>query len=365
MTQLQTTFKEYQQVDNLEKLERAENMALVIDKHVPNLLALPSKIDLTKSSAYLDGLLILQDKASCFSALLLDPARWDGNVVDACAAPGNKTTHVASLMQDKKGANIHACERDKTRAESLAKLVNVAGAGKMVRIQAGQDFLRVKPEEPPWNSVHAVLLDPSCSGSGMIGRDEPLSIVLPKKPSIKDVTSDKNKKRKRDDRAVKNDSPAIATHQADDQAFRPLSDRLSALSTIQLKLLLHAFSFPSARCVTYSTCSIYDEENEHVVMTALSSDIARERRWRIMRLHEQHKGLQEWPVRGRIDACRIKRPVIELDVQEIAQSCIRCEKGSSEGTQGFFVAGFVRDVEGQEKAADAEEDMDEFSGFQD
>ena len=34
---------------------------------------------------------------------------------------------------------------------------------------------------------------------------------------------------------------------------------------------------------------------------------------------------------------------LESDVEEIAEACIRCEKGTKEGTQGFFVVAFVRD----------------------
>lgn len=44
------------------------------------------------------GALVLQGKSSCMPAAALDPAPgW--TVVDCCAAPGNKTTHLAARMQ--------------------------------------------------------------------------------------------------------------------------------------------------------------------------------------------------------------------------------------------------------------------------
>ena len=38
--------------------------------------------------------------------------------------------------------------------------------------------------------------------------------------------------------------------------------RLHSLATMQLRLLLHAFSFPSARSVVFSTCSVHPIEDE-------------------------------------------------------------------------------------------------------
>jgi putative methyltransferase len=48
-----------------------------------------------------------------------------------------------------------------------------------------------------------------------------------------------------------------------------LKARIEALSKFQLELLLHAFKFPAARKITYSTCSIHAGENELVVQKAL------------------------------------------------------------------------------------------------
>jgi putative methyltransferase len=51
---------------------------------------------------YQAGKIILQDKASCFPAsVLAQDIRQDcGAVIDATAAPGNKTSHLSALMNN-------------------------------------------------------------------------------------------------------------------------------------------------------------------------------------------------------------------------------------------------------------------------
>lgn len=52
--------------------------------------------------AYKTGKIILQDKASCFPAVVLaPPAEESAVVIDATAAPGNKTSHLSALMHNK------------------------------------------------------------------------------------------------------------------------------------------------------------------------------------------------------------------------------------------------------------------------
>src|SRR6202043_121525 len=74
---------------------------IYIDEHVPSLVAIPASIDLTKSEAYTTGAIIFQDKASCFPAYMLDPLPDDGDIVDTCAAPGNKTSHLAAILSSR------------------------------------------------------------------------------------------------------------------------------------------------------------------------------------------------------------------------------------------------------------------------
>ena len=190
------------------------------DKHVPNVYEFPPNTDLHDHILVREGCIILQDKSSCFPAHILtkDMDFRDGTVIDACAAPGNKTSHLAAILQNRVG-NILAFDKDEKRLELLSRRMKEAGASSIVKSQL-QDFLQTELDE----NVKAVLLDPSCSGSGMRHSD--------------------------------------TTHDP---------DRLKHLSAFQKRCLKHALSFPNVRRVTYSTCSVYREENEDVV-----SDVMKE-----------------------------------------------------------------------------------------
>ncbi|KAI1419827.1 S-adenosyl-L-methionine-dependent methyltransferase [Xylaria sp. FL1777] len=348
--QLDTTFKDFTRVESVREVitGSATGRLLYVDEHVPNLLALSPTFEITKTHAYTSGAVILQDKASCFPAFLLDPKPEDGDVIDSCSAPGNKTTHVAAIVRshvvDGKECTqkVYAFEKDQYRARTLEKMVNIAGAQEITRMSLGRDFLKVDPTAPLYKNVGALLLDPSCSGSGIVGRDTMPTIHLPQQAgaAAKSPALDKNRKRKREDstgdesrRQILVDDDGRETVVSSEKEMKL---RLEALSSFQLTLLLHAFMFPAARKVTYSTCSIDAEENEHVVLKALQSDIAVRRGWRMMKRDQQVRGMREWPVRGSLQA--------SSGDEEVAEACIRSYQDDGRGVMGFFVAGFVRDA---------------------
>lgn len=157
------------------------------------------------------------------------------------------------------------------------------------------DFTLLDPNEDRFSKVTHILLDPSCSGSGLDRLDY-------------------------------------------DSSDSELSTRLRNLSTFQTRLLKHALSFPSVQRVVYSTCSHHAEENERVVKAVLSETSG----WRVLRRDEQPNGLRQWHRRGLPEECA---------TEEISQGCIRCEKGI-DATIGFFAVGFIRITE-------LEEDEDE------
>ncbi len=324
-----------------------------VDRHVPSLLAFPAGTDLSFTTAYKAGHIIYQDKASCFPALLLSPNLDSGDIFDACAAPGNKTTHLAAFLSEacegttaRGRQKIIACERDQQRSQTLKKMVEWAGASDLVSIRAAQDFLNLQPDDKRWRDVGALLLDPSCSGSGIVGRDnEVRNLTLPRVDTGPKTEQKVGKKRKRKRKMQEQERVPEAAKIVEEQPEKKakqgkLNERLTSLSTFQLKLLLHAFRFPAAKRVVYSTCSVYVEENESVVMKALNSSVAIEREWRIMRRAEQVDALKDWAIRGNKDACQ--GVVWQENGEVVADACIRCVKGDEEGTMGFFVAGFVR-----------------------
>lgn len=346
--QLATTFLGYSKSPSVQEALKDSDKLVYVDEHIPNLVAVSPRFDFANCDAYKSGAVILQDKASCFPAYLLDPQPEHGDAIDGCAAPGNKTTHLAAIISSRKGTSsppiIHAFERDEKRAKTLERMVRTAGSDEFTYIHAGQDFLKVDPANQQFSAVGTVLLDPSCSGSGIVGRDDMPELHLPTVGGAKSSSKASkkapmlaSKKRKRPDdeqepeKVLIDDdgNPTVATSEKD------LNTRLEALSSFQLKILLHAFSFPAARRITYSTCSIHAEENEHVVLNALGSDIARERGWRMLPRENQVSGMKAWPIRGQVDACSGN--------SQVAEACIRAHKDDGRGVMGFFVAAFERD----------------------
>ena len=348
------------------------------DVHVPGLLAFPQGKDLTKTTEYKTGQIILQDKASCFPAYLLlgDEEETVGDVIDACAAPGNKTTHLASILWSRRRTNhqrfphqIFACERDPRRSDVLQKMIGTAGAEQIVTVLPRQDFFALDPSEERFANVTHLLLDPTCSGSGIIGREDIPQLKLPSLPRDKQKSllenrssgkkEIKSKKRKREaaesNIISRDEDEQEEIHREVDQA------RLEKLSNLQTRIVERAMSFPAARHISYSTCSTHPTENEMVVCRALESEVAKKRGWRVLRQEEQISGLREWKHRG------VEQAVL-ADVrgysEVVRMACIRCYPGTEDGTMGFFVCCFVRDSSSQ-SVSSGDPLSDEFEGFED
>jgi putative methyltransferase len=379
--QLKTTFAGFTKVESLAEVLAARGTAKVYyeDPNIPNLLALPSRISLGRSEAYTKGQIIFQDKASCFPAYLLNLSADDGDVIDGCAAPGNKTTHLAAIVStnSSEGQKVIAFERDEKRTTTLHKMVKLASADKIVSIKGASDFLSAKPHSNEFANIGAIVLDPSCSGTGIVGRDDGIKIHLPVSNPVATGAqkATKGKKRKRGDE--KEDAPEPATLDVDMDDTTPeetpvedkLTERLDTLSNFQLHILTHAMRFASAHKITYSTCSIHFEENEGVVFQALASSIANKRGWKILKREHQVDGMKKWNRRGVWEDEKLERDVDEEQKQQVLDACIRCDKGTEEGTMGFFVAAFVRedneDSTGVAPVESAPADEMEWEGFSD
>ncbi|XP_047196326.1 probable 28S rRNA (cytosine-C(5))-methyltransferase isoform X3 [Hippoglossus stenolepis] len=225
----------------LEDLTLKENH-FVRDMHLPELLVLAPKTDFHDHFLYKGGHIILQDKASCLPAYLLNPPPGC-HVIDACAAPGNKTSHLAAIMKNK--GKLFAFDMDAKRLATMSTLLLRAGV--TCHQLAHQDFLKVDSDGAQYKDVEYILLDPSCSGSGMV--------------CLRDSTSaDKEK----------------------DQA------RLASLASFQLRCLNHALRFPRVKRLVYSTCSVHSQENEDVIGACLQQNPG----FRLVPL------LAQWPERG-------------------------------------------------------------------
>lgn len=377
--QLKGTFASYERVFSLSDLGQGDaQKRLFIDPHIPDLLAVPPGVEFTTCPAYKNREIILQDKASCFPAYLLT-GNWKcgGDLVDGCAAPGNKTTHLAALATTIKGNDknekIFSMDASPTRSKTLRKMVAAAGAGNIVTVMPGQDFLAIDPDtDARFKNAKGLLLDPSCSGSGIIGRDDVPQLILPSIPNQKQKQKQpsQSKKRKRDS-DTHQPTAAASTDENDIPNTTLSEDRLTKLSNIQARIVEHALSFPSATRVTYSTCSIHVIENESVVERVLRSNVARRCGWRVLRRGEQAVDLRGWRYRGvKSDPTSSNGDGMGMEVGlsgEELEGCLRCWPGDEEGVGGFFVVGFVRDGDGRDsqEGQDDGAGSDEWEGFSD
>jgi 16S rRNA (cytosine967-C5)-methyltransferase len=99
-----------------------------------------------------------QSRAAMAVARFLEPQPED-EVLDLCAAPGGKTTHLAALMGD--SGRIVAVERHAGRADALRRTAERMGA-------AAVDVRTADATEPVEGRFDRVLADPPCSDLGTL-----------------------------------------------------------------------------------------------------------------------------------------------------------------------------------------------------
>jgi 16S rRNA (cytosine967-C5)-methyltransferase len=168
--------------------------------------------DLTRTRAYVEGRVFIQDEASQLVAALVGTG---SRVLDCCAAPGGKT---AALAWRNPAAEILAVELHPHRTELLRKRVRAANVH---IVQA--DALNL----PASDGFDRVLADVPCSGTGTLARN----------PDIK---------------------------------WRLTPEDLPELHTKQVAILRSALQqLTSGGRAVYSTCSLEREENEAVVEEVL------------------------------------------------------------------------------------------------
>ena len=173
----------------------------------------PMSIGATRE--YLLGYYFIQTSASMLPPLLLDPSP-EHIILDMCAAPGGKTSHIAQLLKNQ-GAVI-SIEIDEQRAIALKN--NLARCGVFNTLILNMDA----KEFPKLNfKVDKILLDAPCSGEGLIRQKPERKISR----SIKDIIFCSNNQEKLAEAAVN--------------------------------------SLKDGGTLIYSTCSLAPEENEEVI----------------------------------------------------------------------------------------------------
>lgn len=288
----------------LDVIRKLKEMGVTVyaDQHVPDLLVVPASVtSRVLSNVDLTDAVILQDKSSCFPALCLIEGYSDavtnkiGDCLDACAAPGNKTSHLIALLQSSNPkCTVYALDRDKERCSMLQHRMEKLLDDRSRIIVQHKDFLSTDPLE--YSTVTAILLDPSCSGSGIYGRAQ-------------DATE----------------------------------NRIGKLSNFQTTMLKHAMSFPNVTRIVYSTCSVHFQENEAVVSECLANNDRKD--WQVV----TPICLQGWKHRGqhasKADLDHPGRPSLATDETE---ALIRV--GKDDDTNGFFVCCLQRKVSSTDKS---------------
>ncbi len=214
-----------------EEVEAAMQSAGVDVRRVPHLPQALRVIGGTGTIQHLpgfnEGWWTIQDSSAQLVSHLLDPHTGEV-VIDACAAPGGKTTHIAELMADE--GKIWACD---ARASRFKKLQENAQRLQLKSIQIctgdSRNFTQFT------NSADRVLLDAPCSGLGTLHR----------RPDIR---------------------------------WRITPATVQELSVLQEELLEQAATWVKPGGVlVYATCTLHPQENENVIQPFLE----RHSQWQI------------------------------------------------------------------------------------
>jgi 16S rRNA (cytosine967-C5)-methyltransferase len=198
--------------------------------HLPQALRLTGSLGQIKQlPGYREGWWIVQDSSAQLVTHLLDPQPGE-TVIDACAAPGGKTTHIAELMEDK--GIIWACDRDSKRLKKVRENAERLQL-RSIKICAG-DIRKLtqfteKSDRAGICEADRVLLDAPCSGLG----------TLHKRPDIR---------------------------------WRQTPEKIRELSLLQRELLKQAATWlKPGGILVYATCTLNPQENEEVIQSFLET----------------------------------------------------------------------------------------------
>ncbi len=190
--------------------------------HLPQALRLTGSIGAIQNlPGFKEGWWSVQDSSAQLVSHLLEPQPGEV-VIDACAAPGGKTTHMAELMGDL--GTVYACDRASSR---LRKLKENASRLQLQSIQICVGDSRSLSQFK--NTGDRVLLDAPCSGLGTL-------------------------------------------HRHADARWRQTPESVGELSILQTELLEQTSIWVKPNGVlVYATCTLHLQENEQVIHRFLSN----------------------------------------------------------------------------------------------
>ncbi len=204
----------------LERLKTAAILATPI-LHTQAGIMLQTPMEVTKLPGFSEGFISVQDGAAQLAAPLLQLAP-NQRVLDACAAPGGKTTQILEI--EPKLAELVALDLSMERTQLIHENLNRLGLSATVKTG------NANQPDTWWdgNLFDRILLDAPCSATGVIRRH----------PDIK--------------------------------YLRRLSD-INQLTELQMQLLNSLWPLlKPGGILLYATCSIFPDENTHLMQSFLS-----------------------------------------------------------------------------------------------
>ncbi len=186
--------------------------------HINYFIRVKSFPRIGQNEMFRSGMFTIQDESAALPCLLLG-AQPGERVMDMCAAPGGKTTHIAEILKNQ--GEVLAIDKYEVKLSFIRAACDRLGLKNVKLVVADASSFEHEP-------VDRVLLDAPCSGLG----------VLTKKPDLK--------------------------------WKRDISDIIK-LGKIQAELLENASRLVKpGGVVVYSTCSTEPEENQEVVKKFLA-----------------------------------------------------------------------------------------------
>jgi 16S rRNA (cytosine967-C5)-methyltransferase len=195
------------------RIQLAANLIDAEPGEHPQSLRFPEHHNVRDLPGYAAGDFAVQDHTSMLvgSALGVRPGM---HLLDLCAAPGGKTTHLAELLDNR--GRITACDIDPKRLETVTALC------RRLRVMGMETVLLSAEGGIPDGPFDAALVDVPCSNTGVLGR----------RPEVR---------------------------------WRLKPSEFDHLVRLQTRLLVEALArVKPGGAVVYSTCSIEPEENEGV-----------------------------------------------------------------------------------------------------
>jgi 16S rRNA (cytosine967-C5)-methyltransferase len=147
--------------EDLKASLEAEGVTAVETKYSPVGMEIVSGPGIQELSSFQDGWFMVQDEAAQLISMMLSPQTGE-TVLDACAAPGGKATHLAEIMKDR--GTLIALESDPKRIERISE--NSVRLGTSILVPTWGDAARYYNEE----GFDRVLIDAPCSGLGVLRR---------------------------------------------------------------------------------------------------------------------------------------------------------------------------------------------------